>query len=138
MHIIILIFGLAAVTGCSSQPESKAQEKAKPILVEQLADGSAWKNPVLRYDGDTLILNPGGKDISPDQIISSLNSLPARSWPQGRKVAIEAVLIYDTCRMLSPLRVKLFLENTIDLLQKNDFQPASWETEIRVNEINCK
>lgn len=129
--ISIILLGFFSLAGCSKSPTSEPKvKKAKAkALAEKLADGSGWANPVLRLDGRSLTLNPGGKKVSEENFIPALRSLPASAWPAGKKVAIEFVTYEGDCTM-SHLRRKIDLERAIDNLRGNGYQPASWETQI--------
>lgn len=126
MNRNFLYLGLGMILGCSRQSPPPIESKTKAAPVEQLTDGSQWTNPILKYDGEALILIPGDKKISQEEIVSALNGLPERAWPQGRKVAIEAIYFQDSCHMLAPLRVKLFFEKKVVELQENGFGIATW------------
>ncbi|HXY15622.1 MAG TPA: hypothetical protein VEI26_14080 [Terriglobales bacterium] len=105
----ILGISLATVFACSKPPQTASRspsESPAPRLEQippadaqkygQVRDTKGWRNPYLIVKPDGLWLldvsNNEERPLPPDQVLSTLASLPASAWPYGRVVAVQEMV----------------------------------------------
>ena len=95
----LLIF-LAALAGCTKQPEPQAPDPqtilqaippADSAKYQHIQDMKNWRNPylIVRADGVVLFDSADSAEIlvKPEDLLPALANLPASYWPYGRVVA---------------------------------------------------
>ncbi|SRR5579871_4087031 len=98
--LAISIFAIALCSACNRTPVSPAPSAASPLQSIPAADPAAlakvdvhaWKNPYLIVKPNSVALldvaDHEEKDLKPEELGTTLASLPQSAWPYGRVVAV--------------------------------------------------